>query len=933
MERGPSAAPLRAELGALSAAQLRMERVLSELVAAQRAVEASLEALPGRLRAEGASSEEGSCDQMASRVALVGEQTTVPTLPSLRDSCSGWSSTSMAKQVSCEESSEDPAPASFGLVAPMLPLHWPRSLKAQQDLMGAAGYGQVVFSPRRATEYTTRLQDPSERKPHAGIWWLTDPNSLVNLAVAIFSVLVLIHDLCIIPYTMAWELPFTGYVQLSTWLSASFWTLDTCLSFLRGVYNEEQPVVIPREIARQYLRTYFLPDAAVCMCDWVNLMLMSFSDGSSVGGLRILRLAKLGRFLRIAMAFRVMRALRTLLDVLDRQISDTWQWLVSSALLLCAGVLVTHLVACAWMALGQSASSDTGARWIDYPISFNGEIVPFAEADAGYQYVTSYHWSLAVLTQGAIEFPCVSTYERLFNIGCLMCGFLVGSMFISSLSARMVEYQTLQRDRVQQLRRLRRYLGENRVAQHVAVITLRQATQRVKAQQPLTPKDVPVLEMLSSALRKEIHSSICRPQLMRHPLFRVLGSIQLAWLEGFCRDVVEIDFLGESDELFSPGTTALAAHMLIGGQMLYTQVPESSPVQERSVREVTEGTWLCESALWSQWIHVGTAESTSHCRLLTLRTGPTIEFLQRHHTIRSISKAYCLEFHRRIVNARPPLAEWPDDLEVPGTAFEELVASMPLSATMIIGFQACDQLLSSARGREGVFHVSLNLAHDCHFEDKTQKIRDEIQEGRCSMCMDAAGKVVRSTSIVLLRIKDGNGHYLWQLGKVEDGQLLARAKMPGTKRHPGESPTEAVARLFAAGLAPLANCTIKGMESSVTEAVSRAYGVHTKYCRTVCDTALQGPFAAAHCTLRQSLDGCFSPKGRRKAASTVAHAEAFADRRVYVVHHEGASRLYAWLSEQDIEHLSSAQGEQILNDWLCALQLPPDEEADLRLTL
>lgn len=914
-------------------AQLRTEQVLSELVVAQRAVEATLAALPRRLLSR--PTDEVSYDYVSSRAGLVGEQTTIPTMPtvtSLQDSLSAWSCTSLPKQLGCQELPEDPMPDSLGLVAPMLPLRWPRSLKVQQDLVGLGGHGHVVFSPRRAVEYagSALLHSASERNTPPGNCWLTDPNSLMNLAVAVLSVSVLMHDLCVIPYAMAWELPFTGYIRLSSWLSASFWTLDICLSFGRGVYNEEQPVVIPREIARHYLRTYFVPDAAVCMCDWVNLMLISFSDSSSVAGLKVLRLAKLARFLRIAMAFRMVRALRTLLDVLDRHFSDTW--LISSALLLCAGVLVIHLVACAWMAVGRFAYSDTGARWIDYQIEFKDEVMPFAEVDAWYQYVTSYHWSLAVLTQGALEFPCMSAYERLFNIACLMAGFLVGSMFISSLSARMVEYQTLHRDRVQQLRRLRRYLSENRVGQHVSVVTFRQATQRVKAQQPLTTKDVPVLEMLSSALRKEIHSSICRPQLLRHPLFRVLGNIHMPWLEGFCRDVVEIDFLGESDELFGPGTTALAAYMLIGGQMLYTQVPESSPVHEPSVRDVTEGMWLCESALWSQWIHVGTAEATSHCRLVTLRTGPTIAFVQRHHTIRTICKAYCVEFHRRVVDARPPLAEWPDDLEVPGTAFEDLVMSMPPGPGMIIGFQACDHLLSATKSRDGVFHVSINLSQDSFLEDKTQRIRDEIQEGKCSMCLDAAGKVLRTTSIVVLRITDMNGHLLWQLGKVEDGQLVARAKMPGTKRHPGESPQQAVDRLFAAELAPLAGCTVESMESSVIEAVSRAYDVQTKYLRTVCHAALHRPLAAAYCSLRQSVEG-LSPRGRRKAAAAVAHAEAFAERPVYVMHTEGSSRLYAWLSEQETEHLSSVQGEQVLNDWLGALQLPPEEDADLRFVL
>lgn len=826
-----------------------------------------------------------------------------------------------------------------GLVAPMLPPHWPTPLKAQQELVEVASGHVKVGCVKSVFVNDTSRDVSTDELPKLVGNCLTDPSSSMNFGFAVMSMLVLLHDFCVIPFAVAWQLPFEGYLQACSFFSASFWTLDIILSFFRGFYSDEQLILQWRQVSWQYLKTYFLSDSAVTICDWLSLILVYVSDTQGAGrGLEFLRYSKLARFLRMAGAFRMLRVLRKLQDVFDRHTSDSWQWVVSIASLLGAAVLFTHLIACAWMAIGRFASSDTDARWTDFTIRrADGEDERIADAELLYQYGVSYHWAISVLTQGNIEIPCTNAFERLFNSACLMAGFLLGSMFISNLSAKMVEYQTLHRDRLQQLRRLRRYLDDNHVVPGLSVMALRQATQRVKAHKPLTPKDLPVLDALSSTLRKEIRSSICKPQLLQHKLFRVCGNINGAWLDGFCREAVEINFVTDSDELFSPGTTANAAYMLISGHMQYCQSPESSPVPEPRVKEVKAGAWLSESALWSQWIHVGTVEAAEHCRLVTLRVSTTIDFLQRHHTICTISKAYCIEFHRRIVAAKPPLADWPDDLGVPATSFEDMLMSMPLVVGMIIGFQAVDHILSSAT-REGVF-FGLSTSHIAKLEGEGQKLKDEIQEGKCALYVDEADKAVRITTLLLLRIPNEEGNFFWQLGKLDDTQLSAKAGMPAAKCYRGESAPEAVDRLLGAQFAPLAGCCVEGSGRDVVEAVSREYGVHTKYLRTICDVRLLGPIEAPSCTLRHSLmygwrstGSGMKATGRRPPTLDV-HLEAFADRPVYAFYYEGVARLYAWLSAPEIEYFGTSTGEQALAVWLAGLRLPPEEGGEFDMTL
>eukprot|EP00971_Amphidinium_carterae_P314111 6243499-Amphidinium_carterae.2 len=45
----------------------------------------------------------------------------------------------------------------------------------------------------------------------------------------------------------------------------------------------------------------------------------------------------------------------------------------------------------------------------------------------------------------------------------------------------------------------------------------------------------------------------------------------------------------------------------VKGLLAYTQEPDSAPVENAHTIAVKAGRWICEAALWSQWIHVGTA--------------------------------------------------------------------------------------------------------------------------------------------------------------------------------------------------------------------------------------------------------------------------------------------------------------------------------------
>merc|ERR1719343_1767956 len=102
-----------------------------------------------------------------------------------------------------------------------------------------------------------------------------------------------------------------------------------------------------------------------------------------------------------------------------------------------------------------------------------------------------------------------------------MLGFLFGSLLIASLSAAIVDYQMMQKDKNQKLRALRQYLLERQVEGSLATPVQKQALERLARQDRLQWKEVALLEMISARLRHRLHFSVLKAHLIRHPLLRL----------------------------------------------------------------------------------------------------------------------------------------------------------------------------------------------------------------------------------------------------------------------------------------------------------------------------------------------------------------------------------------------------------------------------
>mmetsp|Transcript_51887 Transcript_51887/g.123488 ORF Transcript_51887/g.123488 Transcript_51887/m.123488 type:complete len:504 (+) Transcript_51887:1-1512(+) len=254
------------------------------------------------------------------------------------------------------------------------------------------------------------------------------------------------------------------------------------------------------------------------------------------------------------------------------------------------------------------------------------------------------------------------------------------------------------------------------------------------------------------------------------------------------------------------------------------QEPSTSMVQETTKCNIEAGQWLCETALWTVWTHVGTVEAMTMCEMLVITVEKVTSAFTRHQVIRILAAEYCRSFLARLVTACPPVSDWPSDISVPFTDWGEIVLSMMREARIIVGLTALDAARTARRGRF------------LWGSKAVQRLEDELYTGQSAIILSGPESLERVVGVSALQLEDDEDRVLAQVGvwDAELGTIQAKCCLPGTKLQEMETPAEALKnRVIGEELASLNECIIVTRATKEVErVVSEQYRVPTKYLRT-----------------------------------------------------------------------------------------------------
>lgn len=750
------------------------------------------------------------------------------------------------------------------------------------------------------------------------------PDSKKQMFLDFASVLFVLWDLTTTSFFLSWDVEYTGIFWVGICVTPPFWTLDIVKHFCMAFYHDDALVTRKIPIAKSYLKSYFLIDLFVVIFDWSFLAFLT-ADQSGDRAVALLRAMKLIKLIRILELLRMSSRLLGRWNLYaERRFSELSQLVMSMVVPTLYILWCMHFLACLFYAVGSAKLGNGGRSWfrgLDEPdVGIEFENSPLIN-----QYLAAYHWTIATIScAGNFEAPVTNPSERGVMIFTLVLGFIFGSVFISFLSAAIVDYEMKRNAKSSSLRDLRRYLAENQVCLATYQRVVKHAEKRLRTSDRLKEGDVDALSHLSRSLITDLRLEIQWPPLRCHPLFHLYELLDEDLPRRFCNDVLSSTDLYVGDELFKECDLAEAAHILTSGLLQYVQAPQTSKVANLTQTDVGPGSWLSEAALFSLWMHVGNAYAKLSSRLLIINaTALSKTILRRDPVIHAIAIEYGREFHRRITLSSPPNA-WPNDLVVPSTDYCDIVLSLPLQCQIEIGKCAIREIHHS----------------------RAADLVNELTSAKAVIILTSNCEVYRIKSIVVLRVQDEDGaSLLAQIGKVEGGVVTPSVMLPACTLEKGELVSGWLARRLKDKFAFLdGKIEVIQTHRAVIESESKEFGIQTRYYRdevfaTFCDghnIDLPGVKVKAAVQPSRSHTQKLAPSANFRrytsmAAGRTASAVRFESEVRALIHwsDEENATIYSWLSKPEFDYLQSHSGTEWLGTCLKTCKFEPPASTEL----
>eukprot|EP00930_Biecheleria_cincta_P039825 TRINITY_DN27333_c0_g1_i2.p1 TRINITY_DN27333_c0_g1~~TRINITY_DN27333_c0_g1_i2.p1 ORF type:complete len:964 (-),score=157.48 TRINITY_DN27333_c0_g1_i2:47-2938(-) len=784
--------------------------------------------------------------------------------------------------------------------------NWPQSLEIRSEYKLISEEhkmsGGDITRAKSGVVFVRSLTDASGFEELVRKTWVFEPDSWHIIAFDFLALLPWVNDVIVLPVMVAWDLPLTRLRFLVSMLATAYWVLAVLLNFAVGFYQDGELVIEVRAIARRYVKTWFVPDLALILLDFVYFF--SFEMPKFVRVLTLLRVVRI---------FRLVQAWNKLESMFSRTHSHGVRILVLAGKILASFILLNHIVGCLLFLWSTTTDSDTGKHWYDSSPWYENVEYNFLDQELSYQYVTAMLYITCMLTlTGAHNIP-PSSQEGCVYILTIIFGLMLSGTVVALFSANVVEMAMAEQEKLMVLSTLGSYLDQHNVPPRLAGRLNRQVAARLAILAPLEEKDVPALGMISTKLHKELLRTTRLPQLLSHPLFVFWDEIEAQCSDILCGKVSSC-FLSPQDILFEDGEEAAAMYYIDQGKLSYfdNRSRKMFGLEVKAPRTVLKGEWLCEGALWTHWFHVGTLEAVNQSQVLAVAPSVIQETLREHPSLVRRTVKYCMAFKDCLDMACPPHAEYPDDLHIPHCHASDLLSS---SSSMTL-------LRAVAKNP--------NVSKEC-----LEELQEEIQDNRCALQINNH-QLERIVAVVAVRLKRACDDAIWvQVGKWQaKNGLKVECRLPGSKRRRGEAAQKVVQEVLSELKFFDRSAITLGAALQDVVVKEEKYDMRTKYLRTeyaaTLDPDFTGPDALVISPDAKQGSYQFSRKSvQPRSTSMDAEIDEHAALDVFVQPTgTGSAVAYAWLSDWQYHHFSSKSGKPELQEMLSNITLDPEAVAE-----
>lgn len=488
--------------------------------------------------------------------------------------------------------------------------------------MKSNGTGQLVLLPIWATRREKRenklakgaknddvvqpiqVMDDDELEPHTicstgcARHIIFHPLKPFRMSWDIASLFMVLYDIIMIPMGF-FDMPEDDPVlKVLEWCTRIFWTVDIVTSFVSGYVGSNGLIEMRLlHVWRRYLKSWFIVDAIVVGVDWAEIV-MKETSGSGVARMgkasRPFRIIRMVRLLRLARMGEIVQML------MERLPSDMLVVFGDILKLIIAMLGMCHLIACLWWAVGEASPEGEDNNWID-TVTGPGDLT-WRRRELKEQYIMSFRWALTQFAGGMDEVVPHSFLEHMYAALIFVVSFWSGTVFLSILTSHMTQLFIIGSQQKQQLSHLRRYLSQHGVSRNLAMRAQRNAQHVISAQQrTMSEQAVGLMDLVSKALRIELHYEMYSPVLSMHPFFNDYMQVCPPVVRKICHAGLSLSVNSSGDVIFHFGETASGMILVKSGTLRYSW----GVAKEPSILDIKENSYISEAALWVHWVHRG----------------------------------------------------------------------------------------------------------------------------------------------------------------------------------------------------------------------------------------------------------------------------------------------------------------------------------------
>lgn len=450
------------------------------------------------------------------------------------------------------------------------------------------------------------------------------PHSSIALTWQLVSLMTIFWDLIVIPLQQFDLGEVDVYLEMVGYGTSVYWVLDIFFNFLKGFELESGDIEVRlKYIALHYAYSWLIPDLLIVGVDIVIVCISFQAASESSNAIRSTRMMRAPRLVRLVRLARVQKIKKAFL-VMANKISNMYVLLIAkvlSGLLLL--LLVNHVIACAWMALGEARIG--GDSWI-----LRSEL---EHSGVSTVYISALHWSITQFMPATNDIAPANGLERLFTVVVIMFAMGVFSSFISSITNAVNSMREVRNEQIRRETILRKFFSERNLSTDL-FLTIQDFCQKAGvAMEKIQEQQVELLRETPEGIRIRLHTEMFLPTLLSaHWLPEPVHDMDSQLFARLCHFCMSEQICQPQVEVFN--------HEVECTQVIIPQNSNLSySLDGETFEEVPSHSWICEYALWASWEHCGVLKSSRTSRLImanvhqfciqvTKTGGPLFEYLQ-----------------------------------------------------------------------------------------------------------------------------------------------------------------------------------------------------------------------------------------------------------------------------------------------------------------